>query len=155
MKDPLFIHKATLTPIGQITWDRPEMYQDKINSLKREYPVKLDITIELESPIPTSQRGYYFGGIIRSECMNHSDFAGWSEKEIHYYLLEVVTGYHKTIRTKDGKETVVFCHDDFSSYNTKDMTQYLEKVLDYLAINHEVFPKNPDEYLLRKYSMNK
>jgi len=155
MKNPQYIHHGIVRN-NELIHDRPEMWKQQLHSLEGH---RIEQTIEKENESVTiSQRGYYFGGIIRTACMNTNKFAGWLESEIHQFFLQTLRSYSKTIVDKitDGleKETTYHIIEDFSSYSRSEMKGYIEDVLNWLALE-EIFPEPPENYKLNKYEYKK
>ena len=104
---------------GKFIWDDKEMleYKRKILEGKRGYA----IIEELEEEISTNQWGYYFGGIIRQECMDSNVSAGWTDKEIHNHLFSELRSQQKGVQMPDGTVRLVTVTEDCSAYKKADM----------------------------------
>jgi hypothetical protein len=131
---------------GRYAWEDDEMFALKKRILegKRGYAIIEEDTDE-SSP---KQLAYYFGGIIRKECMNSECFAGLSEKEIHNYLLLSVAGSMREVHRKDGSSRLVEMPGEFEPImrNVKKMSEYIEKVIAFLQVEHDIFPKPAEHY---------
>jgi len=132
-------------------WDDPEMFALKKRMLegKRGYA----IIEEVEKESTSNQLAYYFGGIIRQECMNSNSFAGMKEKEIHNALLLLVTGTMRTIYKRDGSTALVEMPEDFDAImrSKKRMAEYIQKVIATLNVDFDIFPKPSEHYKTNKY----
>ena len=96
-KQPTYIHHGIISDDEQEQFipDRIELFKMRKHQLRGK---RVEVTMDVAfAPMTSSQRGYYWGGIIRCECMNTNEFAGWEEQEIHMYLMQAITGYTKTI----------------------------------------------------------
>lgn len=131
---------------GKYEWEDKDMFELKKRLLdgKRGYAI---IEEQTDNASP-KQLAYYFGGIIRKECMQSECFAGWSEKEIHNYLLISVAGTVREIRMNDGSSRIAEMPGDFDSIrdNVKKMSEYIEKVIAFLQTEHEIYPKPSEHY---------
>jgi hypothetical protein len=136
---------------NKYVWDDPEMFAVKKRMLegKRGYA----IIEEVDEESTSNQLAYYFGGIIRQECMNSNCFAGLKEKEIHNALLLEVTGSMRTIHKSNGSATLVEMPGDFDLImrSKKKMAEYIEKVIALLNTEYNIFPKPSEHYKTNKY----
>jgi hypothetical protein len=134
-----------------IYWEKPDLLRAKISMLnnKRGYAI---ITVAEEKPT-VNQYAFYFGGIIRGECMNSNCFAGLNEKEIHQILFKELKTYKRgrTIITKQGDDIEILEDfiEDFDSYGKKQMTKYIEEVIPHLLNNYNIRVKDSKEYSLK------
>lgn len=104
------------------------------------------------------QMGYFRAGIIRHACMESEDFGGWSEQEIANHFAEKFLTFTKAKQILfKGKQTGIEIKVTESTANLgkKRMSEFIEKVLNYLAEEHEVFPLSPDDYMANKYATRK
>ena len=148
MRNPVYKHKAKVVN-GKLRFRHHDLFVKNLSGLEGKI---IEVTItEYNEKMTNSQRGYYFGGIIRSECLNSNCFSGWTESEIHQYLLESITSYTKTIIDKNGVEKMINCVDEFRDYNTKEMSEYTEKIRIFLLTEHGIDTKDPEDYKLNKY----
>ena len=139
---------------GKLYWDRPDLLLAKIHMLesRRGYAI---ITFAKE-PITPNQYAFYFGGIIRGECMNSNCFQNVTEKEIHKILFSELRTYTKEIiiQKKDGEidhkmESFV---EDFDSYSKDQMTKYIEELIPYLELEYGIHVKTKEEYQYNQYT---
>jgi hypothetical protein len=130
-------------------YDRPEMIVAATNRLEMK---RFELTLDEEFVSANqSQRAYYFGGIIKAECMSSNAFIGFTEKEIHQLLLRHLRTYHRTVITKSGQEITTPFVEDFQSYGKKDMLEYIDAVINFLAMEFNIQVKTPEEYKYNKY----
>jgi hypothetical protein len=134
---------------GAFIFDDQEMLEYKRKNLegKRGYAL---LEEELESNTP-DQYGYYFGGIIRKECMNSNDFAGLTEKEIHMALLSTLRSKQISYINKKGERIFKTIEEDFRSFGKKKMTLYIEEVIAYLQTDHNIYVKPAEHYKYNKF----
>lgn len=138
---------------GKLYWEKPDLLRAKINMLekKRGYAI---ITYTRE-PITPNQYAFYFGGIIRGECMHSNCFQNMTEKEIHTVLFRELRTYTKEIMIikKDGTIDQKFesFQEDFDSYGKDKMKEYIEDVIPYLANEHGIYVKDRNEYKYNQY----
>jgi hypothetical protein len=136
---------------GKMIFEDKEMFKAKMMMLegKRSYA----IMEEVKQEVTPNQYAYYFAGIIRRECLNSEDFGGWTEDEVHSYLLGTLRGIEKTIRKKDGlyKSRIL---PDFKKFGKRKMTAYVDEVIAYLQTEHNIHPKPAEHYKYNKYYFN-
>jgi hypothetical protein len=151
MKELLYKHLGKFLG-GKPIWDDPQMYEYKKRNLegKRFYM----ILEELENDISPNQYAYYFGGIIRRECMNSNVFAGFSDKEIHQVLFEELRSKTKGINRLDGTVQLVTITDDFSAYKKPDMARYIEELIPHLELEYGIHVKPASHYKYNKFFIN-
>lgn len=127
-------------------WEDPQMFELKRKMLegKRGFAI-----IEEETEKTTGkQLAYYFGGIIRQECMKSNCFAGWAEKEIHNQLLIEVRGSMRMIHLPDGSTSLREMPGDFEKImsDKAEMAKYIEEVIAKLETEYEIYPKPSEHY---------
>jgi hypothetical protein len=131
---------------GKFNWEDPQMLEVKRKLLegKRGYAIIEEDTED----VSLNQLAYYFGGIIRQECMNSECFAGLSEKEIHNYLLTKCEGSMRKVYRPDKTFAVIEMPGDFDLImgSKKRMALYIEKVIATLQTEHDIFPKPAEHY---------
>jgi hypothetical protein len=145
-------YKHYFTVIDEkFVWDDLEMFRliKKTLDGKRGYAI-IEEEVDKAS---SNQFAYYFGGIIRRECMSSNVFAGMSEKEIHNHLLFEVLGSVRNIAMGDGTTKVMNCIPDFDQIkdSKKQMTEYLEKLIPHLATEYNINVKPASMYKYNKY----
>ena len=137
---------------GVFIFEDPEMLKYKKLNLegKRGYSI-----IQEDIPGPsTNQYAYYFGGIIRNECLSSNIFAGWTEYEVHEVLFAELRSHTRVVEMPDGKTIVKTVTDDFSTYDKDDMRLYIEELIPYLLNNYGIVVKPSDYYKYNKYRIN-
>lgn len=129
---------------NEVIYDNKEMLSFFLKRLegKRGY----FIVREYEEEVSPNQYAYYFGGIIRAECMNSNCFAGLSDKQIHQVLLEEVRGKQITIGMPDGTKRFKTVTDDFRAYGQRKMALYVQDVIQHLQVEYNIHPKDPKMY---------
>lgn len=129
---------------GKYIWDDPDMFRAVRMQMegRRGYAI-----IEEEKGQKTlNQLGYYFGGIIRHECMSSDVFAGYTDRQIHSILFGLLRSETKGVKLPDGSVKLVNVSEDFSKYKIDDMTAYLEELIPFLQTEFDIHPKPPSHY---------
>jgi len=136
---------------GILYWDKPDLLKAKLEMTKNKRGYAI-ITISKERPT-VNQYAFYFGGIIRGECMHSNCFAGLNEKEIHQILLKELRSYTRgrTIITKSGDEFEIMEEfvEDFDSYDKEMMRKYIEELIPHLKDVYNINVKDSKEYSLK------
>lgn len=109
---------------------------------------------EVEDDITPNQYAYYFGGIIRKECMKSNIFQGLSDKQIHQVLFMELRSTQKGIKNLDGTTRLVTVTDDFGAYKKPDMVIYIEEVIAHLQVEYNIHPKPASHYKYNKFYFN-
>lgn len=151
MKDPKYKHYFTIRD-GKFIWEEQDMLEFKRKSLegRRSYA----ILEEVEDDITPSQYAYYFGGIIRKECMRSDIFQGLSDKQIHQVLFMELRSTQKGIKMPDGTTRLVTVTDDFGNYKKPDMIQYISEVIPHLQVEYDIHPKPAEHYKYNRFYMD-
>jgi len=138
---------------GQFVFENKEM----LNAVKQMLEGKRGFAIiEEEIKGPTiDQYAYYFGGIIRKECMNSEAFAGLSEKEVHSALMYEV-GATITVSYLHPRKGRIIKEEpeDIKRWSVKRMIDHIDKVIAHLNIEYRIYPKPPEHYKDNKYYMD-
>lgn len=148
MKDPKYKHFFEVRN-RKFIWDEKDMFEFKRMNLegKRGYAI-----IELVTgDITPNQYAYYFGGIIRKECMNSETFQAFSEMQIHQILFAELRSSTKGIKLPDGTTKLIVVSEDFSSYRKEDMRKYIEELIPYLNEEYRIYPKPAKQYKYNKF----
>ena len=137
---------------GVFIWEDPDMLEYKRKNLegKRGFATIQEV---IPGPSP-NQYAYYFGGIIRSECLSSNTFAGWTEYEVHEVLLAELRSHTKVVEMADGKTIVKTVTDDFSKYDKEDMRLYIEELIPHLLNNYGIVVKPSEYYKYNKYRID-
>lgn len=127
--------------------------QEMFNYIKRIFEGKEGFAIikDIKHDVTPNQYAYYFGGIIRKECMVSETFGGLKEAQIHDILLREVSGTVKAIKNKAGEVKMVETVPDFSSFSKKEMSEYIEKVIALLQTEYGIYPKPAEHYKYNKF----
>ena len=122
----------------KFVWENPEMFEYYKRKFKgrRGYAVFFET---VDDPTP-NQYAYYFGGIIRKECMQSDMFAGWTEKEIHNFLFKEVMGILKQVKFKHGPVRTITVSPGFDAIGKKGMIEYLSMIIPYLQTEFDILP---------------
>jgi hypothetical protein len=130
---------------GNLTFELPNVHTAQMQLLegKKGYVV---YTIE-EEKITPNQRAFYYGGIIRGECMSSDAFKGFHSVEaISDYLVSELRTYVNIISYPDGTEKPIKVRDDISKYNIKQFAAYIEEVIAFLLTEFNIEVKPPEFY---------
>jgi hypothetical protein len=150
MRDLAYKHFFTVIE-ERFVWDDPLMFEFKKRQLegKRGYAI---IEEEKDKASP-NQLAYYFGGIIRKECMRSNVFASLSEKEIHNHLLFETRGSVRNIPYPNGTTKVMECIPDFDEIarDKSNMAKYIEEVIAKLQSEYDIHPKPASHYKYNKF----
>lgn len=138
-----FKHKFKVVS-GKFVWDDLEMFKYVQRNLEGKHGYAL--IEEEEDDISPNQYAYYFGGIIRRECMISNTFAGMTEMEIHQVLFNELRSHTKGILLPDGRTKLVTVMDDFSSFKKADMAKYIEELIPLLNTEYNIWPKPSCHY---------
>lgn len=112
-------------------------------------------TIQEVIPGPTTnQFAYYFGGIIRNECLSSNTFAGFTEHEVHEILFSELRSHTKVVEMADGRTIVKTVTDDFSKYDKDDMTLYIQELIPHLLNDYGIVVKPSEYYKYNKYRID-
>ncbi len=134
---------------GKFIFGNPGMFE----FYKRKFEGRRGYAVIFETkddPTP-NQYAYYFGGIIRKECMQSNVFAGWTEKQISKFLLKEVMGITKQIKMPDETVRHVVLAPDFDSLGKEGMTEYISKLIPYLQTELDIHPKPSEHYKYSKF----
>lgn len=138
---------------GKFYWDRPDLLRAKMHMLNNRRGFAI-ITYAKENITP-GQYAFYFGGIIRGECMHSNCFQNVNEKEIHKLLFKELRTYTKEIilTKKDGSIEHSFesFTEDFDSYSKEQMSKYIEELIPYLAEEYGIHIKDKNDYQYNQY----
>jgi hypothetical protein len=106
---------------------------------------------EEEKNVSPNQYAYYFGGIIRRECMASDVFKGYTEKQIHSLLFNELRSTVKGILKPDGTTKLVTMSEDFNSYKKEDMRLYMEELIPHLQTEYNIYVKPSSHYKYNKF----
>lgn len=110
---------------------------------------------EVKKDISTDQYAYYYGGIIRKECMVSNDFAGLKESEVHGALM-METGHSTTVTYRHPKKGRVLYEipEDVKKWSMRKMSQYVEEVIALLNTEYQIYPKPSSHYKYNRYYLD-
>lgn len=136
---------------GSLIQYNPDLHKQVVNSLEgKEFELILK---EKKKRVSLDQHGYYRGAIVK-ECTNYEIFGGWSEDDIHDFFADQFLSYKKTliVRYDDGSELVRTLRkiESTSGLSTKEMSEFIEKVIMWLS-SQGIVILSPEEYYLGKY----
>ena len=151
MREPKYKHFFKIRD-GKFIWEDLDMFKYKKRSL--EGGKGYAIIEEVGEEITPNQYAYYFGGIIRKECMKSNTFQGLSEKQVHQVLFTELRSQVKGIKMPDGTTKLVTVSEDFSRYKLPDMQKYIEELIPYLQVEYDIHPKPASHYKYNKFYFN-
>lgn len=118
--------------------------------------VYMSITPERFVPKSKEQLAYYMGGIIRGTLMRTTKFEGYSHPEIDKVIRRAVREETAVLIDKKGnEETFKFTNAEIEKYDIKEMSNFINDVLDWLAIKFDIHPLPPEYYKQGKYLIDK
>jgi hypothetical protein len=150
MKEPKFKHYFTVKE-GKFIFEEKDMFEFKRKDLegRRGYA----IIERVGDQVTVNQWAYYFGGIIRKECMVSNIFQGLSEMQIHQVLFFDIRSSVKGILMPDGTTRLVTVTEDFSSYGKEEMRKYIEEVIAHLQVEYDIHPKPAESYKYNRFHL--
>lgn len=138
---------------GQFVWERKEMldFERKRLEGRRGYAIIEEVT---DGPT-IDQYAYYFGGIIRKECMVSNTFSGLTEREVHDVLM-METGNTLTVTFAHPKKgrIIYSVPEDIKKWSVKKMLDYIDQVIALLNTEYQIYPKPPEYYKDNKYYLD-
>ena len=148
MKQLQYKHYFTVRK-GVFEFEDKEMFEYKRRNLegKKGYA----IIEEVEKEITPNQYAYYFGGIIRRECMSSDIFSGFTERQIHHILFSELRSTTRGIELPDGTTKIVTITEDFEKYKQEDMRKYIDELIPHLQVNYNIHPKPSSHYKYNKF----
>jgi len=151
MQEPKYRHFFTVTD-GKFIFEEDDMLEFKRRLLegKRGYA----LIEEVEDDITPNQYAYYFGGIIRKECMKSNIFQGLSEMEVHQVLFSDLRSSVIGIKMPDGTTRLKTVSEDFHKYGKKKMRLYIEELIPHLQVEYDIHPKPSTHYKYNKFYFN-
>ena len=96
------------------------------------------------------QRGYLFGAIIKATCMQTDTFAGWTKEEIYQHFCNLFLK-EEFAKEANGILTTVTRIRGVSDLNIKEMSVFIDDIVNYLALRHEIYVLPPDQYMVGRY----
>jgi len=135
------------------------IFEDKemLDFIRRSFEGKKGYAIieEVKKDISTDQYAYYFGGIIRRECMVSEAFGGMKESEVHNVLM-MESGHSQTVTFAHPKKgrVVYEVPEDIKKWSMRKMVHYIEQVIALLNTEYEIYPKPSSHYKYNKYYMD-
>lgn len=151
MQEPKYKHFFTVIN-GKFIFQQKDMFEYKRKSLEG---MKGYAIIEpVEDDVTPNQYAYYFGGIIRKECMKSDIFQGLSEMEVHQVLFFDLRSSVKGIKQLDRTTRLITVTEDFNKYSKKSMSKYIEELIPHLQTEYNIHPKPASHYKYNKFYMN-
>lgn len=125
--------------------------------IKRQFEDKRGYAIieEVKDDISVDQYAYYFGGIIRKECMNSECFGGMKEMEVHNVLLMEVAPLTITFEHPTKGRQIYQVAPDIKKWSKKKMSEYIEQVIALLNTEYQIYTKPSSHYKGNNFYMDK
>lgn len=109
-----------------------------------------EILQEKREHISSDQYAYYFGGIIAGTCMKATIFEGWTKEEIDQYFCNELLSLSK-VRMVGGKVKQITTVRQKSELSMKEFAEFVDNVINLLAMEHQIAVLPPEDYKLGKY----
>jgi len=111
-----------------------------------------EVLKEKTKHVSTNAFGFYFKGIIGT-ALQAEMFGGWEKEELHEYFAKQFLSYtdHEKYIGQNGETVIkeVTKVRSLSALNSKEMSEYCNKVIAWLAY-HKIVILNPENYDIRK-----
>jgi hypothetical protein len=136
-----------------LKYDNQELFSSVLQKFNNKDVV---VTIELtHTPIDKDLYAFYFGIIIRKECMSSEQFQGsFNEMDIHEMLQKEFRNYVRVAETIRDDGTIdreaVYCVDNTLLYDKSNFMAYLNDVILYLGSEFNIHVKDYDQYVIDK-----
>ena len=130
---------------------RPELLADNLAELEgKEFE---EVLKEKTKHVSTDAHAFYRAGIIGT-AMKDEMFGGWTKDEVHDHFAGLFLSYADKEKAINGEGKTVMIDvlkiKSTSSLNSKQMFEFCEKVIRWLAF-HKIIVKDPEQYQLTKY----
>lgn len=146
----IYHHYGKVTNGSLVHYNWPLFKQTLISLEGLEFDL---IIKEKHKRVSLDTHGYYRGGIIK-ECLQYEMFGGWTEDDVHDFFADQFLHYYKTLIINHDDNDKTYCNVrkviSTSSLNQKDMNEFIEKVIGWLA-EHGIVIHSPEQYFLGKY----
>lgn len=140
-------HYGKVTASAQLAFNNYSQFENELKILSgKEFEI---IIRERFIPASTDQHGYYRGGVIR-EALNHEDFGGWSEDDVHDYYAEkfLTFSIHRILAGKVIEYAII---ESTAHLGKKRFAVYIQQVIDDLWNEHQIEVGAPEDYVIGKY----
>lgn len=131
---------------GERLYYNKQLHAANIKSLEGQ---EFEEVIKLKTKKVSSDfHAFYRGGIIK-ECLQYEMFGGWTKEEVHDFFAKKYLSYEvdEKIIDEQGNTKLhrVSKIRSTSDLNSKEMSEYCEKVIRWLAY-HSIIIKDPEQY---------
>lgn len=132
---------------GKKIYYNESLYKEAVKSLEgKEFE---EVIKEKSKRVTLDQHGYYRKGVIGT-ALEFEMFGGWNDDEIHDMFAGLFLT-EKTVKTLDNDQQVVITKTLSTSFlNRKEMAEFIDKCIKWLAI-HGIVVLDSEQYLLSKY----
>lgn len=129
----------------------PALYKETITSLEgKEFE---EVIKQKHKRVSEDAHGYYRGGVLGT-ALEFEMFGGWTKDDLHDFFAKMFLSYKKSLILKydDGTECVetIKKTQSTSGLNSKEMTEFVDKVIQWLA-EQGIVVLPPEQYVLGKY----
>lgn len=150
MSRPVLRHYGIMKA-GIIHLHNLPLYQKNAAELEGKR-IEFTVTEEREKP-SVDQHAYYRGGVLETgltaEC-----FRGWTADQLHAFFIDGFFGIDRLvcIKLKNGQtiERIIRDKPSLADLGKKDMAEYIDKCISFLAIEGVVV-HTPEQYKLAKF----
>lgn len=147
---PTYHHYGKVTNGSLVHYNWP-LFKQSLASLEgKEFDL---IVKEKRKRVSLDTHGYYRGGIIR-ECLQYEIFGGWEEEDVHDFFSFEFLGHTKTFMVRHDNGMISYRNlkkvPSTADLSQKEMNEYIEKVIAWLA-NEGIVVHSPEDYYLGKY----
>lgn len=148
-------HKGKIIK-GKIYFTRPNVWKAV---LKKYEGKRIVIDIEEEKRDVTANQWAFYLGVILKQTLEYNAFGGWTEDELHNFLLANCGGYKKAIIDKETGKVKQLVHvpidEDIIRNNRGVMARFIDSVLTFLQQEEGIRFADPSEYKTQKHARYK
>ncbi len=146
------IHKGFIDENGTL------YLQDLVTYKKdcmRKKNMQVELILQEEFQKASSNQFSYYKGIVLPFVLkaNHSDFEGWTTKDVDDWFKGEFLTYDKEIKYPSGEVKIVKRQYELSTLSKKEMSAYITKCLDILAREFDIHI--PTNVTNKKYYVEK
>lgn len=106
-----------------------------------------------EEPKSQSQLGYLYGVIFKLVCLNTEMFGGWEMDELEDFFVNRFLRENKIVSVQGENYNDVKVRR-ISKLNKREMTAFIQKIINWLAAHEVTVPEPQDVYLRKVLNLN-
>ena len=145
-----YIHYLTLDESGKLIFDNTNTVKELIKEFGGTAKVKISVPENIRS---IESNEYYWAGIISHTIKYYEDFGGWTDMELHRYLMGKIV--EKPVIKFIGERSVeIYNKASSSEFSQKKMNWYIEQCIIELG-NHGVEILSSEDYKKLKFAPDK